>query len=91
MTVAWVVARVAVVAAILTTAFLLLPPASILDTGSLTIPDYIWNPIVAVLSLNRLLPINTLLVVASLTLAIQAGMAGWWLMSWLLRHLMGGG
>jgi hypothetical protein len=90
-TVAWIVARVAAVVTVLTTAFLLLPPASVLDTTALTIPDYVWDPIVAVLSLNRLLPINTLLAVAGFTLAIQAGMAGWWLMSWLLRHLLGGG
>jgi hypothetical protein len=88
-TLAWIVARIAAVVVVLTAAFALLPPASILDTTALVIPDYVWNPIVGVLSLNRLLPISALLTVATLTLAIQAGMAGWWLLSWILKHVMG--
>jgi hypothetical protein len=90
MTFAWIVARIAAVTAVLLFGFTLLPDANVLDMGSLTIPDVIWNPLVAVLELNRVLPIQPLLVCVAVTLAIQAGMAGWWIVSWLSRHLLGG-
>lgn len=89
MTVAWAVARIAAVTALLVAGFALLPPASIEDATPLVIPDYVWNPLVGVLSLDRLLPIRTLLTCAAFALAVQAGMAAWWLGSWILRHIGG--
>jgi hypothetical protein len=89
-TLAWVIARAAAVVTILIGAFALLPAASTLDTTALEIPDVVWDPLVAVLHLNRLLPIATLLTLAGIAIAIQVGLAGWWLTSWLLRHLTGG-
>lgn len=89
MTLAFQVARIAVVGAILTTAFLLLPNASEYDTSELTIPDVVWDPLVAVLSLNRLIPIEALLNCFKFTLAIQAGMVAFWLYTWLTSHVLG--
>jgi hypothetical protein len=90
-TIAWAVARIGAVAYILGYIFAHLPPASIYDTGALTIPDVIWDPLVAVLSLGRLLPIQTLLILVGFTLAIQGGLVLFWIGSWVLRHLLGGG
>jgi hypothetical protein len=91
MTIAWVLARVFAVSALLVVAFQLLPPASIYDTGELSIPSVAWDPIVAVLHLGRALPIATLLVLAGFEVAIAVGMMGVWLYSWIIRHLFGGG
>jgi hypothetical protein len=90
MTFFWIAARIFVVVAILTTAFFLLPPASVYDSTALSIPDVAWNPIVAVLHLGRALPIATLLVLAGFEVSIAVGMMGLWLYSWLIRHLLGG-
>lgn len=91
MTIAWQVARVAVVAAILVGIILLLPPASAvedIDDTPLTIPDELWLPLVAVLHLNRYLPISPLLIIATLSIGIAAGMATVGLVSWILRHVL---
>lgn len=92
MTFAWQAARGAVVVAILGAVFLLLPSASSIediDTTPLTIPDEIWLPLLAVLHLNRYLPISALLVVATLSLGIMAGMAMLGLVSWIVKHVIG--
>lgn len=91
MTLAWQVARIFAVGAILTGVILLLPPATAIeeiDDTPLTIPNEIWLPLVAVLELNRYLPISALLVVAGLSLAVTAGMATVALVSWILKHVM---
>ena len=89
MTLAWQVARIAAVVALLGVGFALLPPASLSTLDPLTIPSEIWDPIVAVLHLDRYFPIHELLIVAVLALTIQAGLAGLWLVSWLGKHLLG--
>ena len=66
-----------------------LPATSTIDTTPLTIPDVVWNPLVAVLQLDRYLPVHELLAVAAAALAIQAGMAAAWLTGWLAKHLLG--
>jgi hypothetical protein len=89
-TIAWQVARIAAVIYVLGYVFEHLPPASIYDTSSVTIPDVLWDPFVAVLHLGRLLPITTLLALVTITLAIQTGLILWWIGSWVLRHVLGG-
>jgi len=89
MTLGWQIARGAMVLVILGAVVANLPVATVYDASPLTVPDVIWNPLVGVLSLNRYLPITTLLVLAAFTIAIQAGMAGFWMVSWVLRHVLG--
>lgn len=89
MTLAWQAARILAVVAVVTFMATLLPLPSSTDTADLTIPDVIWNPIVGVLALNRYFPIATLLILASTTLLIRAALAGFWIVSWLLRHVLG--
>lgn len=91
MTFAWQLARIAAVLYIIAYIFDHLPPASIYDTGALTIPDVVWLPIVAVLHLGRLLPIGTLLILVGFTIAIQAGLLLVWLASWFMRTVLGSG
>jgi hypothetical protein len=57
------------------------PPGS----GAFTIPDVIWNPLVAVLSLNRYLPIGALLAVLVAQVTIQTVLATLWLTSWVWK------
>lgn len=88
MTLAFAIAKGFAVIGILTTlAFVLLPDATVLDSTPLTIPSVIWDPLVGVLHLNRYFPLSALLVVTGLGLAIRAGMAGLWLVSWITRHV----
>lgn len=90
MTLLWQLARVAAVVGIIVGALYLLPDApESLDT--LTIPDVIWNPLVAVLQLDRYFPISTLLAIAAVGLSIRGGLAALWLWSWLSKHVFGGG
>jgi len=85
------IARMVAVVAVLSIAIALLPNASSYDSSTLTIPDVIWNPIVAVLGLNRYFPIQELLTVATVAIGIQAAFVGVWLYGWLSRHVFGGG
>jgi hypothetical protein len=85
------VARTFIVLQILIVVFLLLPEAGTEGTGSITIPDVIWLPLSAVLQLNRLLPINELLATAVIIFTVRMLTIPFWLGSWLLRHLSGGG
>jgi hypothetical protein len=91
MTLFWLAARVFAISALLVVAFALLPPASVYDSGSLTIPSVVWDPIVAVLHLGRAFPIATLLVLAGFEVSITVGLMGVWVYSWIIRHLFGGG
>jgi hypothetical protein len=67
----------------------ILPDAPSSLPATLTIPDIIWNPLVAVLGLNRYFPISEALTVMALGLTIQAAMAGIWLYSWIMGHVVG--
>lgn len=90
MTLVWQLARIGAIGAILTAMFLLLPAATVVETVDATpleIPAVVWDPLVAVLHLNRYLPISALLIVAGLSLAVTAGMATLGLASWILKHV----
>ena len=89
MTLAWQAARIVAVTAALLIGWNLLPNASAFDSSPLTIPSVIWNPLVAVLQLNRYFPVETMLRLALLTIGIGIGLAGWWLVSWVTRHVLG--
>lgn len=91
MTWVWQLARIAAVLYVFGYIFDHLPPASIYDTGTLTIPDPVWLPLEAVLHLGRLLPIGTLLILVGLTIAIQTGLLLMWLASWFMRTVLGSG
>lgn len=84
------VAKIGAVVAVLTIMWNLLPDAPD-ELDVLVIPDVIFDPLVAVLQLDRYFPIATLLAVASAAIAIRVGMAGLWLYSWIARHVFGGG
>jgi hypothetical protein len=83
----WTFARIGIVAGLVAFGLNALPAASSYDTGVLTIPPVVWDPIVAVLSLNRLLPISALIAIAAALVAIEAAMAAMWLGGWLMKSL----
>jgi len=86
----WQLARVAAVLGAFAGMIVMLPDApESLDT--LTIPDVIWDPLVAVLQLDRYFPIGTLLGIAAVAVLIRFGMAALWLYSWVVKHVFGGG
>lgn len=84
------VAKIAAVVAVLLLAISLLPDAPD-ELDELVIPDVIFDPLVAVLQLDRYFPIATLLAIASASIAIRVGMAGLWVYSWISRHIFGSG
>lgn len=87
-TLLWNVARIAAVLGAIAGMVVLLPDAP--DTlGELTIPDVIWDPLVAVLELDRYFPIGTMLSIAAVALLIRVGMAALWLYSWIAKHVFG--
>lgn len=88
MTLLWQVARIAAVVGIIVGALYLLPDAPE-SLDELTIPDVIWDPLVAVLQLDRYFPIGTLLAVAAVALSIRGGLAVLWLWSWVSKHVFG--
>lgn len=92
MTAAYQIARVFVVVGLLTGAFALLPSADSSDpyyATPLTIPDLIWTPLTGILQLDRYFPIHELLNIALLNLGIMVGMAGFFLVSWLAKRVLG--
>lgn len=91
MTLGWAIARAAMVTVVLGYGFTLLPPASVYDNTALSIPSVLWDPLVAVLHLNRYLPIGALLVIATIALGIQSGLAGFWIVGWVMKHVLGAG
>lgn len=88
-TLLWQIARIAAVLGALAGMVILLPdaPASLAE---LTIPDVVWDPLVAVLQLDRYFPIGTMLSIAGVTVLIKVGMAALWLYSWIAKHVFGG-
>jgi hypothetical protein len=87
-TVAWQLAKIAAVVAVLGVAFALLPDADPDAVSTFTVPSFIWAPIAAVMKLNGIMPfIGTLLAIATLSLAIRVGMVGLWLYSWITSHV----
>jgi hypothetical protein len=62
----------------------LLPDAGSEGTGSITIPSAIWDPLVAVLHLNRLLPISALLIGFATVLTVRAAMFFFWIGTYIL-------
>lgn len=88
MTLAWAIAKVFIVVGLLIAGFAALPLASTYDTSVVTIPALLWDPLVAVLGLDRYLPIHELLILAGLTVAIEAGLASVWIVQWSLGKLL---
>lgn len=87
-TLAWSLAKVAAVVAVLGIAFSFLPDADPDAISTFTIPAFIWAPIAAVMKLNGIFPfIGTLLAIATLSLTIRVGMVGLWLYSWVTSHV----
>lgn len=84
------VAKIAAIVAVLLIAVGLLPDAPD-ELEELVIPDVIFNPLTAVLQLDRYFPIATLLAIAGVSISIRVGMAGLWVYSWISRHIFGGG
>lgn len=86
--VAYSIAKRAALVGVIIGVILLLPDApESLDT--LTIPTFIWTPLVAVLELDRYFPISTLLAIAAVAITIKVGMFGLWLTSWVAKHVFG--
>jgi hypothetical protein len=89
-TLLWQAARItAVLAAIL--AMLVLLPDAPEDLEELVIPSVVFDPLTAVLQLDRYFPIGTLLAIASVAITIRVGMVGVWIYSWISKHVFGGG
>lgn len=89
MSVATKLTWIAVTIQVLVVLFAVLPDAGPGDPV-FTIPDYVFDPLVGVLELDRYLPIGALLVILGFDLSIRVGLFGIWLGSWVWKHLGGG-
>jgi hypothetical protein len=89
MSIAWAVAKRSAIVSLLGIMVALLPDAPA-ELEALTIPSVIWEPLVAVLHLDRYFPISTLLAIAGVAISIRVAMFGFWLYSWVAKHVFGG-
>lgn len=74
----------AIILQLLIVLVVLLPDAGGEGLTPIVIPDAIWNPLEAVLHLNRLLPISALLGAFMLTVSVRAAMFLFWMGSYIL-------
>ncbi len=81
-----VISRIAVTIVVVGGAFALLPDAAV-GSSTFTIPDPIWNPVLAVLGLNRYLPIAALLAVAVFEVTIRGALFAAFLGSWVWKRI----